>query len=95
MQSENNRNLNIIPQNNSFYSSLSSFSKRNYSFQDNNIINMKEFKKNLRHEHLKQLNEYRNSLDKTIEILKEKLEKKNILTSNTHNNNLNIIKKFF
>ena len=93
MQSENNRNLNIIPQNNSFYSSLSSFSKRNYSFQDNNIINMKEFKKNLRHEHLKQLNEYRNSLDKTIEILKEKLEKKNIFTSNT--NNLNTIKSSF
>ena len=56
---------------------------------------MKEFKKNLRHEHLKQLNEYRNSLDKTIEILKEKLEKKNILTSNTHNNNLNTIKSSF
>ena len=95
IQSDNNRNLEIIPQNNSFYSSLSSFSKRNYSFQDNNIINMKEFKKNLRHEHLKQLNEYRNSLDKTIEILKEKLEKKNILTSNTHNNNLNTIKSSF
>lgn len=61
----------------------SSYQKTSFSVQVNGD-HLKNSKKIIKKEHMKQLNEYRESLEKKIELLKEKLSKTSFYSSSTN-----------